>query len=416
MDRMTLRTLALNLVFLAGLIVTHPQSAFAALSTRGDWMLAGRHGARADAVRGALFRAADRLEWLYRATRSNPYHDENPVVPVGSVPPPPPPVPTASAIPSVTPSPSENPTPTPTPTPTSVPIVWPAPPTVHPAVTRMAPSDEASIESVAAYLLANETDPYRRIKALHDYVADRVAYDAPAYAAGRYPPQDARTVFETHVGVCARYANLFVAIGRAMHETVDFVRGDARKDGTSEAGASHAWNAVVIEGSAYLVDVTWDSGTVDGSTFTKHYQTSYFLTPAPVFGLDHFPEDPRWQLRGSPISRGDFFRQPMLSPEFYALGFELVSPDRSLVSVQGSLDIETRNPRRATMIAAFGSRAAAGGNDSPQHKCHVTDGPTTIVHCDFPADGAYSVKLFANAEPGAHRYPYVGSVEVNSAQ
>jgi transglutaminase/protease-like cytokinesis protein 3 len=280
----------------------------------------------------------------------------------------------------------------------------------------MTPSDEASIESVAAYLVASESDPYQRIKALHDYVADRVAYDGPSYVAGRYPRQDARTVFSTHLAVCAGYANLFVAIGRAMHETVDFVGGDARKDGTQETGAPHAWNAVVIEGSSYLLDVTWDSGYLEGSTFTKRYQTSYFLTPPPVFGLDHFPEDSRWQLRGSPISRGDFFRQPMMSPEFYALGFELVSPDRSLVSVQGSLDIETRNTRGATMLASFAPRDAASDSDSLLHECRVKDGPTTSVHCDFPADGAYSVKLFASGERGAHRFPYVGAVEVNSAR
>ena len=69
-------------------------------------------------------------------------------------------------------------------------------PTLHPAVAALPPEHETSIESVAKYLVEAESDPVQRVKALHDYVADRIAYDAEALAAGRFPPQDAKTVFE----------------------------------------------------------------------------------------------------------------------------------------------------------------------------------------------------------------------------
>ncbi|HEY3352760.1 MAG TPA: transglutaminase, partial [Polyangia bacterium] len=66
-DRFILRTLVLNLAFLGALLAARPQQAFAALSTRGDWILDGHDGEGANRARRALFRAADRLEWLYRA-------------------------------------------------------------------------------------------------------------------------------------------------------------------------------------------------------------------------------------------------------------------------------------------------------------------------------------------------------------
>ncbi|MEO0815430.1 MAG: hypothetical protein AAFY60_21405, partial [Myxococcota bacterium] len=44
-------------------------------------------------------------------------------------------------------------------------------------VTSIPASAETDIESVAKYIAARESDPFMLVKALHDYVADRVAYD-----------------------------------------------------------------------------------------------------------------------------------------------------------------------------------------------------------------------------------------------
>src|SRR6185503_16241775 len=72
-DRLLLRTLALNGAFLGILLATRPEAAFTALAARGDWMLDGRHGPTAEAVRRKLFAAAGGLEWLYLAAHDNPF-------------------------------------------------------------------------------------------------------------------------------------------------------------------------------------------------------------------------------------------------------------------------------------------------------------------------------------------------------
>ena len=107
-DRLALRTLAINLLFLAALVVRFPAATFAALSTRGDWFLEGRSGEGVDRLRSDLFAAAQRLEWVYRLVRPNPYEKqidptqqeqpppENPVAQdtrAEETPPPPPPEP-----------------------------------------------------------------------------------------------------------------------------------------------------------------------------------------------------------------------------------------------------------------------------------------------------------------------------------
>jgi hypothetical protein len=73
LDRLSLRTFAVGLSFMTVLLCVYPQTAFVSLSTRGDWMLDGVKDPRADKARRALFIAAGGLEWLYRATKDNPY-------------------------------------------------------------------------------------------------------------------------------------------------------------------------------------------------------------------------------------------------------------------------------------------------------------------------------------------------------
>src|SRR5262249_19076863 len=119
---------------------------------------------------------------------------------------------------------------------------------LHPAVATMPHSVETGIQSVAEYIAKHESDPVLRIKALHDYVADRIAYDSDSFYSGKYPDQDAETVFKTRKSVCAGYANLLSALATACNEQIVVVEGDARDPSTGDklTGSGHAWNAARI--------------------------------------------------------------------------------------------------------------------------------------------------------------------------
>ena len=420
-DRFILRTLAVNLIFLGALLGTGPAKGFTALSTRGDWMLDGHHGATAESARKLLFRAADRLEWLYLAVHVNPFDQKDgDAGGTSSGTPDPTPSTTSTTSPApttttTTPKPADTTRPPPIPPPApdqpSAGVAlgpWPLPPTLDPLVKEIPAASEASIDSVARYIADRTSDPGRRLKAAHDWVADRIAYDAPAYAAHRYPPQDAQTVFRTRTGVCAGYAKLLEAMGRALGLSVLYIVGDARTSGSKEGGEGHAWNIAKLDGRYFHIDATWNSGTVDGQTFTRRYGTDYYLTPAAVFGLDHFPDEARWQLRDKPISRGEFMRQPMMTPRFYAEARELVTPDRSQVTVKGSLGIVINNPRKLFTLADY--YPAGGGAGT---RCTIVNGATTKVDCAFPAAGAFVVKLFSNPEQYGS-FDYIGQIEANN--
>jgi hypothetical protein len=106
----------------------------------------------------------------------------------------------------------------PQPTTANLPRLWREPQTIHPAIANMTPDVEKSIQSVAQYIAQQEKDPQQRIKALHDYVINRVTYDLDVLKTGNRPSQDAQTVFSTRKGVCEGYANLFRALACIIHE------------------------------------------------------------------------------------------------------------------------------------------------------------------------------------------------------
>lgn len=409
-DRLVLRTLAINVLFLGVLLAAFPSRAFIALSARGDWMLDGHHGTTAEKARRGLLACAGVFEWAYKASHDNPYREGKDGRGDGVDPQPAPTATTTATAPTSTATPAPTPPPPPPPPPEAAadPSKYPFPATLHPLVTSMPAEAEVSIESVGKYIASREPDPVLRVKALHDWVADRIAYDTPNYVAHTIPQADgnAQAVFRSRIGVCAGYAKLLAALGKVTGDEILYIVGDARSYESPMEGESHAWNAVKLHGSWYLVDATWDAGSSDQVAFKKKYSTAYLFTPPDQFAISHFPDVAKWQLLEHPLSRAAFFRRPVLRPEFFANGLELRSPDQSQVSVGSAIDLSLGNPREVFLLADF----------APKHggpKIDCKGDKHTTMHCDFPAAGTYDVKLYANVQQYGS-YAYVGSVEVNA--
>ncbi|MFO0650989.1 MAG: transglutaminase domain-containing protein [Polyangiales bacterium] len=421
-DRMVLRTLAVSLTFLGALMARDPQRVFVALNARGDWMLDGHHEARAESARRAVFWLASKSEWLYRLTDDNPFHEDS-----RSRPRPQPVVDRVVARTETDTNPTPSPTPTPTPTPpvtdttptppvadtTPTPPVadshaWPWRGELHAAVREMTPEVETSPRAVGLYLASRESDPWKLARAVHDYVADRVAYDVDSYRSGVYPPQDADTTFRSRKSVCAGYAALFEAVGRAAGLEVETVVGRARGMVATGMGEGHAWSAVKLGGRWHLIDTTWDAGYVSADGFHKRYGTMYFLTPPEAFVTRHFPDEPRWQLLDAPRSPGEFMRAPALDPEFFAYGLHLVSPDRAESDARGAVEVVIDNPRRIALMVDVGVSGDRQGT-----RCTVSEEARVTARC--PLNGADLHEVMILASPQRYgTYWSVGSLRVHN--
>jgi hypothetical protein len=380
-DRVVLRTLAVSAAFVAALLALDPQRAFVALNSRGDWMLDGHHDPRAESVRRGLFWGAARFQWLAQRARDEAQRPIARPLPVG--------------VARVQPTPIDNPAaprPSRPPSPPRDPHAWPWDDVLHPAVAALPASVETSPEAVGRYLAAAESDPWRRARAVHDYVADRVAYDVAAYRAGVYPPQDAATTFQTRRSVCAGYAALFESIGRAAGLTVETVTGRARGLVHAGMGEAHAWSAVRLDGRWHLVDTTWDAGHVDADGFHKQFGTRYFLAPPEVFGTKHFPDEARWQLLPVARTEGEYLRTPALDPRFFAHGLRLVSPDRAESDARASFALTVDNPEGASLMVSV--RPDGGASLA----CALEGEGRVTARCPLAGDGLHEVMLFVARE------------------
>lgn len=402
--RLIARTLFVNLAFLAVLAVWFPKVAFPAVATRGDWFLEGEHGPVTERVRADLHAAAQGLEWLYELANPNPYKQQGDETPVPD---------------NVKPVVEETTTPHPTarrwipgagqwkkgePPPPPEPLpqpkqelppgaswavgdtYWPWPATPE----DLSFVDEASIETVGKSIAARESDPFRRVKLLHDWVVTRLRYDVPALTAAKRPPQDAPSVFVARTGVCEGYARLMVALGKATGDDIMYLVGDVREESGEAAPVGHAWNAVQLKGQWYLIDATWDDPvTKDGADV---YRTDYLFIPPSLAIFDHRPEQERWQLLAQPLGRGDFLRQPLARPSLAREGLTLVSPERSTVEVDGPLQLELSNPRGLyVLIHATPER---GGADVD---CGLANDAKLHFTCELPK-GLSTVRLYGNRQ------------------
>ncbi|MBN2382711.1 transglutaminase [bacterium] len=400
LSRLTMKTLCISILFMGGFLVIRAETAFLALSTRGDWMLdhdlvqKRLHPDQRESVRQVLFSFSNQLEGLYNLFHQNPYRelvDRKPT----------------EVAPGTLPEPAQADE-TPGPDSIETPGLWPWPgQELHQAVRSMPPSVETSIESVAEYLIAQESDPFLQIKALHDYVADRVAYDTEALRSGDFPAQDAETVFRTRRSVCAGYANLLAALGQASDLEILIITGDARGQGTDLSGIGHAWNAARIEDDWYLLDATWDSGFVNNYVYTKEYSMDYLFPPPQIMAITHFPDDPDWQLLSEPLTRGEFLRQPWLKPHFFAQGMTLLEPDRSQSDVEHHARILINNPDQIWLMARFKLKGSPSEQD-----CSLTRASHTQLDCPLPEKGMYEVSLYSSLEQYGS-YDFVGKIEFN---
>jgi hypothetical protein len=210
-----------------------------------------------------------------------------------------------------------------------------------------------------------------------------------------------------------------VALGKAAGAEIAYVTGyirDATRRTTTEGtddtiraaleGYAHAWNAARIDNHWYLVDATWD----DPKDPSEPIGSTYLFTPPKLFVRDHLPEQVSWQLLATPVTPGDFVRQPMMTPEAGKLGLELVEPARSQVTVDGDLQLVFDNPKHAE-VRAF-ARPAGAKDERP---CTTRpDAARLRITCELGA-GQFEVEIYA-APAGTQSGTYlgVGSILANS--
>jgi transglutaminase/protease-like cytokinesis protein 3 len=295
------------------------------------------------------------------------------------------------------------------PTSTSDVPLWPQNATIEPVVAYMPESDETSIESVARAITAKEPDPIVRLKALHDWVADRLRYDrvreaAPPHATqlarfwendtrpqtptaafsmqsyGPYPPA-ADIVFHSRIGVCGDYASLLAELGKYAGIDIKYVTGYARSWGDDDEGY-HAWNVAKVGDKHLMIDVTWDS---------QPYSTEYLFVPPDVFARSHFPDRVEDLHTTHEWTRVKFNAQPLTTPRFFGDQLDFASEVGNPMFAKDVASLTLRNPKGLALRAAvFPTRRTA---DWRYAMCTVKVGALTAVQCPLATLGDYQIAI-----------------------
>ena len=178
---------------------------------------------------------------------------------------------------------------------------------------------EESIESLSQHLAKPFLNEREKFASIYSWVTLNIKYDVKSYRIQKLfdartysvPQMKIREVWEKRKGVCEHYALLFHELSQKAGLQSAVVVGYTINGGrVSDEG--HAWNAIMVDSVWFLVDATWGSGYVDGSTFYPVFKPEYFMVKPEESIQSHMPVDPLWQLLPEPVSYTEFDTLPIL--------------------------------------------------------------------------------------------------------
>ena len=176
----------------------------------------------------------------------------------------------------------------------------------------------STIEQLHNQIIKPHFTQEQKVYAIAKFITNNIAYGKRART-----PINCMNSLE---GVCQDYAELFIALCDISKIENNYVTGDG-KTSTQDIGfysSNHAWNVVKVSGKYQLYDLTWAAGVYDSETktFKKDFNSQYFNANPEEFISNHFPDDSKWQLLETPISKEVYINSPSYSPEFKNLSLK----------------------------------------------------------------------------------------------
>lgn len=186
--------------------------------------------------------------------------------------------------------------------------------------------DANTVDSLAFKLTAGYASEVEKVRAIYSWITQHISYNVNIFNSRRpinikytsikedtseWKSTDeivAQRVLDRRVAVCDGYSRLFKILCEYSGVKCEIITGFAAGYVTRNRSfrTNHSWNAVMIDSSWKLIDVTWASGFVNFSDdYVPHQDDSYFFASPAHFIYDHYPEDPKWTL----MDKAPFFKE-----------------------------------------------------------------------------------------------------------
>ena len=197
---------------------------------------------------------------------------------------------------------------------------------------------KAKLEPLVKSLLNGVSENSMKVRIIHDWICNNIAYDTDMYFSGRVSKQDYVSVLKKKKGVCSGYCSVFNEMCRLAGVESIGISGYSKGFGYSGKLGNqpdHEWNAVKIGNNWKLVDCCWDAGYVEVRTFVKKYSTEWFFLSPEKMLYSHLPEKDEYQFvkEEKLKTKEQFVKEPYIPGKFFNYGFELtdIIPDYTTV-------------------------------------------------------------------------------------
>jgi transglutaminase/protease-like cytokinesis protein 3 len=264
-----------------------------------------------------------------------------------------------------------------------------------------------STTELAALLSRNATTDLEKARLIYSWITNNISYDAAAFFDGSYTRKDPspEAVLSSRLAVCSGYAYLFQALAKEMNLKASVIEGYAKSDSYGvgmDKNVNHAWNAIEIDGSWYLVDATWGAGTLEGTTFKPKFNPYYFAIEPQQFIYSHYPVKEKWQLLSQPYPRAEFDRLPKVFSHFFKHNLQFISHKTQQIQANGRLDVILNAPAD-TLISAQLLSGSSRLDDS--YTFVQRQGNRVVISTSAPKAGDYELAIFAkNKQDSGHYY------------
>lgn len=124
-----------------------------------------------------------------------------------------------------------------------------------------------------------------------------------------------------NLAVCKGYSQLLKFTLMELNIECEVIYGYA-KTFTNEIGiisneSNHAWNAVKINDEWKLIDATWSTGNDENNPKAVNFSDEYFFIEPDKLILNHYPDEIKWQLLQSPVTKENFFNKPIVFISYF---------------------------------------------------------------------------------------------------
>ncbi|HWJ30113.1 MAG TPA: transglutaminase domain-containing protein, partial [Flavisolibacter sp.] len=165
-------------------------------------------------------------------------------------------------------------------------------------------------------------------------------------------------VLHRRIAVCDGYAKLFKTLCDYAGIRSEVITGYAKcyLERGDKFRTNHSWNAVQIDSTWRLLDVTWASGYINyADEYVQHQDDSYFMTEPQQFVRDHYPEDPRWTLMDQPPTLKEFDHTPFKCKSYIKYGIVSFSHSNGVINAYVGdtvhLELQVKDPERNKLIS-----------------------------------------------------------------